>query len=149
MENTVSKFDLSFNIVKAEDTFAVAMEYSTALFQAESVERMLTHYEKLLQVLAENPEQKLKAVEMATMEERKQILEVFNHTTAAYPKQTIVELFEEQVTVYGEKTAVVFGAEELTYAELNEKANVIANKLREQGVKPNDFVAIVANEVWK
>ncbi|MGN1223705.1 MAG: amino acid adenylation domain-containing protein, partial [Ruminococcus sp.] len=144
LESTVSKFDLSFNIVKTEDTFAVAMEYSTALFQKETVERMLEHYEKLLQILAEKPEQKLKAVEMITQDERKQILEKFNHTEAAYPKKTIVEIFEEQVAAYEEKTAVVFGEEYLTYAELNEKANVIAHKLREQGVKRNDFVAILA-----
>ena len=68
----------------------------------------------------------------------------FNNTNVKYPKEkTIVQLFEEEVENSPDKVAVVFKNEQVTYGELNERANGLAVKLREMGVKPNDFVAMI------
>ena len=77
--------------------------------------------------------------------ERKQILEDFNNTDAEYPKgNTIHELFEEQVKKHGENIAVEFCEERLSYKDLNDKANALAFKLREEGAGPDSFVSIMA-----
>jgi len=77
--------------------------------------------------------------------EKTEIIEHFNRTACDYPKErTIVELFEAQVAKTPDKIATVFEGSALTYAQLNEKAELLAKKLRRMGVKPNDFVAILA-----
>lgn len=76
--------------------------------------------------------------------EKKMILEDFNHTTRDYERKTAVELFELQADQYPEKTAVLLGNEAITYGELNKRSNQLAYKLRELGIVPNDFVAILA-----
>jgi len=70
----------------------------------------------------------------------------FNNTTVEYPSEkTIVQLFEEQVSISPEKVAAVFEDRQITYGELNERANGIAIKLRASDVKPNDFVAVICD----
>lgn len=77
-------------------------------------------------------------------EEEKRILMDFNTTNVEYPKdKTIVELFEEKVKSTPNRKAVVFEGQELTFVQLNEKANQLARKLREAGVKPNDYVGMI------
>jgi len=72
-------------------------------------------------------------------------IEQFNQTACDYPKnRTIVELFEEQAARTPERIALTFETNNLTYAQLNEKANQLAAKLRRLGVQPNDFVAILS-----
>ena len=67
-------------------------------------------------------------------------------TETEYPRdKTVVELFEEQVAKTPDNIALVFEDEKLTYSELNARANSLAHKLREIGVKPDDFVAIIAD----
>lgn len=84
--------------------------------------------------------------EMITGEEKKLIIGDFNNTDSGYPlDKTVVDLFEEQVLKTPSNIAVVFEDEEITYSELNAKANQLARKLREIGVQPDDFVAMVTD----
>ena len=79
-----------------------------------------------------------------TEEERELVLHRFNDTAADYPRdKTVIDLFEEQVQRTPDNVAVVFEDTQLTYAELNAKANQLARKLRDLGVKPDDFVAML------
>ena len=143
---TVSKFDLTFNIAEYNGKFGIMLEYCTALFKQESAERLLVHFVEVLKTITTNAEQKIGDIEMATEEERSIIQNDFNATETEYPKdKTIVELFEEQVKKMPDNTAIVFEDRRLTYAEFNAKANVLAHKLRGIGVKPDDFVAIIAD----
>ncbi|MCR3761950.1 AMP-binding protein, partial [Clostridium felsineum] len=95
--------------------------------------------------ISKNEDVKVSDIEVITEDERELILNTFNDTKTDYPKdKTLVELFEEQVKKTPDNTAVVFEDKQLTYAELNRKVNQVARKLRELNVKPNDFVAIIA-----
>lgn len=77
-------------------------------------------------------------------DEYEQVVYNFNDTAVDYPSdKTVVELFEEQVAKTPDKIAVIYEEQEMTYTELNEKANQLANKLRDLGVKPDDRVAIL------
>ena len=145
VDSTIAKFDMTFNVVEGESDFGVALEYCSDLFKEESAMRILSHYIEVLKQITTNTEKKLSEVEAVTEEEREQILGKFNDTAAEYPKnKTVVELFEEQVAKTPNNVAVVYEGTELTYAELNAKANQLGRKLRECGVKPDDFVAIMA-----
>ncbi|MEF7638808.1 AMP-binding protein, partial [Bacillus thuringiensis] len=78
-------------------------------------------------------------------EEKALIIGEFNDTYHAYPRdKTVAELFEEQVEKTPNQIAVTFEDKEITYRELNQKANVLAYKLRSLGIQPNDYVAIMA-----
>ncbi|MEE1282891.1 MAG: amino acid adenylation domain-containing protein, partial [Acutalibacteraceae bacterium] len=85
-------------------------------------------------------------IEMITDEEKDLICNSFNDVNSEFPKdKTVAELFEEQVEKNTDNIAVVYEEEKLTYGELNSRANSLAYKLRELGVKPDDFVAVVAD----
>ena len=146
IESTISKFDMTFNISEEDNKYIVGFEYCTDLYKAETAERIVKHFEKVLKTVTENAEQKLGNIEMVTDEEKHLILNDFNATETEYPRdKTVVELFEEQVKKTPDNTALVFEGKELTYAELNARANSLAHKLREFEVKPDDFVAIIAD----
>ncbi|MCR3761893.1 amino acid adenylation domain-containing protein, partial [Clostridium felsineum] len=144
-KSKIAKFDLTFNIYETDNEVVIGLEYCSDLFKEESAERILEHYERILDQITENVEIKISEIEAVTAEERNLILNTFNDTKVEYPKdKTVVDLFEEQVEKTPDNTALVFEDKQLTYTELNRKVNQLARKLRELGVKPDDFVAIMA-----
>ncbi|MCR5730053.1 MAG: amino acid adenylation domain-containing protein, partial [Ruminococcus sp.] len=146
IESTIAKFDMTFNMSEYEGKFVLGFEYCTDLFKTETAERIVKHFEEVLKAITSNIEQKLGEIEMVTSEEKSLILNDFNATETEYPRdKTVVELFEEQVKKTPGNIALVFEDQKLTYAELNARANSLAHKLRELGVKPDDFVAIIAD----
>ena len=119
--------------------------YNPNHYVMDEIQSILARIQTVLLSARANPEGAVSAIETITEPEKVQILGEFNETTSDYPRdKTVVDLLEEQVRKFPEKTAVVFGDEQLTYAVLNQKANQLAGKLRELGVKPDDFVAIMA-----
>ncbi len=134
LETVTAKFDLSLNVEEQGAELAFGLEYSTVLYQRESVERLAMHLLRVLHAVAVNPQLKLAEIEMITPEEKVQIIEEFNATSAPYPSEkTIHELFAEQVKRTPEQTALVFGNVQLTYLELEEKAGRLAQTLRRLG----------------
>ncbi|MBQ6160298.1 MAG: AMP-binding protein [Oscillospiraceae bacterium] len=140
----MAKFDLTFNVLIQEDKYSVELEYCTAIFEKESAELLIQHLEAILEAIAREPERKLGELSTAVGSERERVLKEFNATDWAYEEKTITELFEEQVRKTPDNKAVMFGETELSYQQLNERANAVACRLRELGVGPDDFVAILA-----
>ncbi|MCK4261178.1 MAG: amino acid adenylation domain-containing protein, partial [Halanaerobiales bacterium] len=142
-ENRTSKFDLSIFAIEADEKLLFDIEYSTKLFKRETIERMTLHLTKILEIVV-NTQIKLSEIDILTEKERDQILYDFNKTEANYPKdKTLCEFFEEQVVKASDDIAVVFEKENLTYKELNAKANQLARVLRQKGIKPDRIVAIM------
>ncbi|MBW9155187.1 non-ribosomal peptide synthase/polyketide synthase [Clostridium tagluense] len=142
--NKISKFDLTLNVLENSRTLEFNLEYCTKIFNKETIERLSKHYIKILDDITNNTEIKLSEIEIVTEEEKNQILYDFNDTKVDYPKdKTIQELFEEQVDKTPNNIAVIFEGEELTYKELNEKANSLARILRNKGVKADSIVGIM------
>ncbi|MDP4146802.1 MAG: amino acid adenylation domain-containing protein [Bacillota bacterium] len=140
----MSKFDITLTAVEVGEEISLNLEYCTKLFKRESIERIRDHFINILKEIAENPEKKISEIEMLTEEEKRKILVEFNDTKAEYPKnKTIYELFEEQVEKTPGKIAVVYEEKELSYRELNERANQLARLLREKGVVPDKIVGIM------
>lgn len=143
VDSGTSKFDLTFSLEETADGLAGWIEYSTELFRPESVARMLGHYQTLLEAVVKNPDQTIASLPLITTAERTQMLESWNATRTDYPKDRCVhELFEDQVARAPDNIAVVCGEHQLTYAELNERANQLAHYLRRCGVERGARVGI-------
>jgi amino acid adenylation domain-containing protein len=143
VDTGTSKFDLSLVVRERDDGLETIFEYSTDLFDAPTIERMLGHYQRLLEGIVANPDENISRLPLLSENERKQILVEWNDTTAAYPKDKCLhELFEAQVERTPEAVAVVFGENSLTYGELNKRANQLARHLKGLGVGANSLVGI-------
>jgi len=144
-ESNISKFDITLSIADMESGYTTYFEYCTDLFKSETIELMAKHYVNLIENILKNPQNKLDELSMLDKAEEEQILREFNDTYVEYSKdRTVSQLFEEQVEKTPDNIAVVFENNQLTYAELNSKANSLAVKLRAvYGVGPDNFVAMV------
>lgn len=142
--NGHSKMDLTLFFEETPTGLKAAAEYSTELFDAERIERLLEHFETLLQAVTRAPDEPAETLPLMTARERHQVLVEFNRTDTAYELDTPVQqLFEEQVRLNPDRTATVDDQQTLTFAELNARANALAWTLREDhGVGPGTLVAI-------
>ncbi|MBI5032176.1 MAG: amino acid adenylation domain-containing protein [Chloroflexi bacterium] len=138
-------FDLTFSISEVADGLDIAVEYTTDLFNADTITRMLGHYRTLLENIVANPGLPISDYALLTPAEQHQLLGKWNATTADYPRDVCVaQLFEAQVKRTPDRVAVVWNNERLTYRELNSRANRLARYLRNLGVAPETPVAICA-----
>lgn len=137
-----AKFNLSLEVVP--DRNLVNLEYRTDLFKDETASRLLNHYMNLLNYVSNHIDDKICDIDMLSQEEKNKILYDFNDTKMEYPRdKTIVDLFEEQVKLTPNATAVVFENKTLTYAELNEKSNKLAAELTNRGIGHKDVVGVL------
>ncbi|MGG0823585.1 amino acid adenylation domain-containing protein [Paenibacillus turicensis] len=144
IKRKVAKFDLSVLIECTSEGYEIDFEYCTDLFKQETIEYMARHYVMLLEEAVMHPEKKLKDLHMLDIEEQEKILVDFNATNVQYAQdQTLVSLFEKQVEKTAENIALKFEDKQMTYFQLNERANQLARTLRHLGVVPNDLVALV------
>ncbi|KJH70638.1 non-ribosomal peptide synthetase [Aliterella atlantica] len=134
-------FDLTLVMAETAQGLAGTIEYSTDLFNASTIERMLRHFQVLLAAIATEPEQSVSHLPLLTSPEQQQLL-AWNNTEVVYPSECVCELFEQQVERTPDAVAVVFENQQLTYRELNAKANQLANYLQKLGVKPEVKVGI-------
>ncbi len=142
IENGTAKFDLLLSFGEQDGGLVGAIEYNTDLFDRATIERMRGHLQILLAAIASDPDQRIAGVSLSSADERRQILEVWNATGADYPAGTIHQLFEQQVERTPDQVAVICADAQLTYAELNWRANQVAWFLRSVGVHPEAPVAI-------
>lgn len=142
-ESGTSKFDLTVMLTDDQDEISLEVEYSTDLFDDVRIMRMAGHYQTLLEGIVTDPDRKLSELPILTNSERHQLLVEWNQTQRDYPRNKCVhELFEEQVERMPEAVAVVFENEQLTYRELNMRANQLAHHLRKLSVGPDTLVGI-------
>lgn len=136
-------FDLVMGVEESSEGMRVLLEYSTALFDASAVVRMLEHFQQLLEAVKADPNQRIESLKMLGEAERHKILVEWNNTRADYPEHVCAhELIEAQAGQTPDATAVVFGDERLSYSELNHRANQLASRLRRAGVTPDSRVGL-------
>ena len=145
-ESKTSKFDLSLFVseetdVKADGLVCTA-EYNTDLFDEATIVRLLGHYHRILETALAHPEQRVSELPLLTEGQREQLVVEWNETSAEVPIGTIDDLFEAQVARTPNAVAVKFGDQQLTFEELNSRANQLAHRLRRLGVEPEVRVAI-------
>ncbi len=143
-ENKISKFDLSFNALDKESVLEFSIDYCTDLFKKETILRLIDHYVRVLEIIADNQEIKIDEIELPSYEEKNQILYEFNDTRADFPSNKMInELFEEKAEKNPDNIAVVFEDTQLTYKELNDKANQLARLIRDKGVEGDSIVGLI------
>lgn len=138
-----SKMDLTCMITESEHEINVSFEYSTKLYQKETMERMLKHYVNLIATIPDQIDARLNEIDMLSEEEKERLLNDC-HKTEDYPREkTVSLLFEEQTQKTPNNIALVFEKEKRTYAELSANVNRIARYLRKRGIRPNSIVPIL------
>ncbi|MDM8520388.1 amino acid adenylation domain-containing protein [Anaerolineales bacterium HSG6] len=155
VENRTSKFDLTLTIVENDQQLYGTFEYNYDLFASETIKRMVGHFEILLTGIVTNPNQSITDLPLLTEMERYQLLVEWNDTNSEYPHDKCIhQLFEEQVERTYDNIAIVYPQStigngqfdvELTYRELNQRANQLAHHLQTVGVKPGVCVGICLN----
>jgi amino acid adenylation domain-containing protein len=138
-----AKFDLTLNLEEGGDGLEGMIEFNTDLFDRATVHRMVGHLEQILEVVAEHPHSHLSKVALLSEHERHLVLTEWNHQPQHYDYiDTIQHRFEQSVVAYPDSIAVCLGEAQLTYTQLNQRANQLAHYLRDQGVTPNQLVGI-------
>ncbi|MCX2829791.1 amino acid adenylation domain-containing protein [Bacillus sp. DHT2] len=139
----VAKFDLTVGMEETEEGLQVAFEYNTDLFNALTIQRMAKHFENWLSEVMDSPQKSIGSLKLMSRGEEKQLLKEWNDTRVEYPTEYIIqELFEQQVAQTPEAVALVYKNHQLTYKELNERANQLAHSLQKKGVGPETMVGI-------
>jgi amino acid adenylation domain-containing protein len=142
-ESGTAKFDLVLNLTGTSDGVFGSLEYNTDLFEAATAERMVKHFSLLLESVVAAPEKRFSALSFLDEAERHQLLKEWNDTATVYDDQKCLhELFEAQTGRTPDHIAVIFEQQQLTYRELNERANGLAHYLRTLGAGPDVPVAI-------
>ena len=136
------KFDISLKIDSGNGLIEPALLYRSDVFKRSTIERMSRHLTHLLEQMAGDAEGSVAQLEMMDAEERAQVLRLTAGTSTAYPQVAVQELFGEQVAIRPDAEAVVFGSERLTYRQLDQRSNQIAQFLVGEGLCPQDRVGI-------
>ncbi|WP_262284299.1 non-ribosomal peptide synthetase/type I polyketide synthase [Micromonospora sp. MA102] len=146
VEPGIAQQDLALYAYEVDEGLRFRLEYNTALYDAETAERMMGHLETLLAAAVADPGVRLADLAVLTPAERDRVA-AWNDTATepgwAVPgRPTLVELIAHQVATRPDRPAVTFGSTTLRYAELNARANRLAHRLRRAGVGPDVTVAI-------
>ncbi len=145
VHNGTSKFDLGLFVVEKPDGLHCMVEYSTDLFDSQTIDRFIGHFEVLLESISANPDQAIGDLPILTPAERQQVVVDWNRTEVEYPRtRSLHQFIEEQAEKTPDAPALVFESKQLTYRELNARANQLAHYLRKQGVGPEVLVGICA-----
>ncbi|MEH2349577.1 MAG: amino acid adenylation domain-containing protein [Nostoc sp.] len=138
-----TNYPLTLGVVPNSGLLNLSISYDIRRFDSDTISRMLGHLKTLLEEFIANPERKLRELPMLTAKESEQILQEWNNTKAEYSQDKCIhELFEAQVEKTPHAVAVVFEDQQLTYQELNTKANQLAHQLQSLGVKPEVLVGL-------
>jgi natural product biosynthesis luciferase-like monooxygenase protein/amino acid adenylation domain-containing protein/HAD superfamily phosphatase (TIGR01681 family) len=143
VDTAAAMFDLTLSLSESDQQIVGSLEYNTDLFSSQRIARILAHFQTLLEGIVANPDQQLAELPLLTAAERQQILGEWNATQVPYPTDVCLhQLFEAQVARIPAAVALVFEDQQLTYAELNRRANQLAHYLRSLGIGPDVRVGI-------
>lgn len=140
----IQRFKLKLNCVRAGESLWAEIEYDGRAYERANVERIAGYYQQLLSSASAKPEAQLGRLQLLTEHQRQQLISEWNLTTADYPRDRCIhQLFEAQVERTPDAPAIVSADQQITYRELNERANQLANHLRQIGVGPSAVVGLL------
>ncbi|MEC3980480.1 non-ribosomal peptide synthetase [Amycolatopsis sp. H20-H5] len=129
VERAASKFEIMLYVAETDDEFEFEVEFNTDLFTPETAERLVRHYARLLESLADGLDLAVSEVSFLPDDERTRILDVWNATAEDYPYATVVDMFEAQARRTPDAVATEFDGTALTYRELDLLTNQIARSI--------------------
>ncbi|KQU89319.1 non-ribosomal peptide synthetase [Variovorax sp. Root318D1] len=143
LEERAAPFELTLETIEREDGGIRAnFRYAAELFEPETIERMAGHYKRVLEALVGQPASKLGELDLLGDAERARIAQWGVNTHRRGEAQCVHRLIEQQAAECPNATALIFGAEVLSYGELDRRANQLAHRLIEEGVRPEVKVGV-------
>jgi amino acid adenylation domain-containing protein len=154
VSNHSSKFDLNIIVIPrpeqlmgvghdaAAEQIIIIWEYNTDLFRSDTMTQMVQHYQNLLRAFIANPDLPIDEVSLLRADEQQKLLVAWNQTARDYPAAAVPTLFNRQAQQTPQATALKMGDRQMSYAELNERANQLAVHLHTLGVQPESRVGI-------
>src|SRR5581483_4217290 len=125
------------------DGLRAGLTYNADLFRPATIARMLGHYQMMLEGMTAHPDQHLSQLQLLSPQEERQLLVAWNDTRVEFPADECIHTqFEAQVQRTPDSVALAFEQEQLTYSELNLRANQLAHFLRKRGIGPDSRVAL-------
>ncbi|MCP5050286.1 MAG: AMP-binding protein, partial [bacterium] len=140
-----AKFDLALTAVDKGSRLVFSLEYCTKLFKPGTIERIIGYFKTIIDALSTRPDREIAAVEIITSEEKHRILHELNDTRTDYlHDKTLHQLFEEQAEQTPHHTAVVFEDRQLTYKQLNRRANRLSHRLKvDNQIRGNELTGVI------
>ncbi|WP_418904163.1 amino acid adenylation domain-containing protein [Moorena producens] len=143
VERTTAKFDLILSMREASQGLQGVWEYNSDLFTSKTIQRLHHHFQTLLKGIVANPDQLISELPLLTEAEQQQLLAQWSQAHRDYPgDSSIHHLFEQQVERTPDAVALVFGEQQVSYRELDRRANQLAHYLQSQGVGPETLVGL-------
>lgn len=136
-------YDLFLQLIEMENSFSGSIEYSTDLFERETIERMARHFATLLDSIAANPDAPILDLPLMGADESNMLLEDWNRTDMEYAREfQLQQVVEQQASATPDAVAVVHGDEQLTYEQLDKRANQLAHLLTSNAIGKGDLIGI-------
>ncbi|HYP27952.1 MAG TPA: amino acid adenylation domain-containing protein, partial [Blastocatellia bacterium] len=143
VESGTVKVDLQLMLREVEGRLEGALYYATDLYESATAQRILGHLEVLLKSIAANPDRAIRELPLMSEAERDQLLKGWSNTETAYREAIFVhQMFQRQAELNPDAVALVFDDRQMSYGDLNRKANRLAHFLRGEGVGPESIVAV-------
>ena len=127
-----------------KDKLEVEVIYKEGFIDQETASGIAKHFFKILNYILLHPQKKVSDISLLTTQEEQLLLDGFNNTKVDYPKkETIISLFEKQVSATPDRTALMLDSQRVSYRELNAYSNAIANRIRAKVPKGNHNIGIL------
>ena len=142
-QSRTTLFDLTLDTYEQAGELRAALTYASDLFEAPTIERLAGHWQALLQAMVDTPQQRIAELPMFGADERQAIVRDWNKAVVDYPvERCLHQLIAERARTAPAAVAVTCGTQQLTYAELNGRANALAHTLIARGVGPDVLVGL-------
>jgi len=143
-ENPISQFDLTLSLAETAQGLIGRLEYSTDLFDQSTIVRIIGHFQTLLEGIIANPDISISQIPLITKPECQQLIQDWSNSQCnlALPSNTINQLFESQVEKKPDSIAAIFNDQQLSYQQLNQRSNEVADYLKKIGLRPGVLVGI-------
>ncbi len=143
IESHIARFDLILTTAETAHGLRATFEYNTDLFEESTISRMAEHWQGLIADILANPARPITQLNLLSQREQTQVLNAWSNGGPALPEPLCLhQLFESQVEVTPDAIAVVYLDGQVTYRELNQRANQLAHYLQKLGVRPGVLVGI-------
>ena len=145
-----AKRDLTLAVTEVSEACVRRLSYNTDLFDAATIERMLRHYQCILDAALAHPDSRISELPVLTRKSGTGSLVEWNATDVGYPRELCcIELFERRQSGRRTRWRACSRAEQITYRELNERANQVARLLRRRGVGPVSVSGFLSSDRWR
>ena len=139
-----SIFDFSMELIEQNNKVSGYIQFATALLKKSTIEDLKEAYLKLINTMLSDYQAVIDNIGVLHKDKRQRILDEFNKTDSNYKQnKTAIQIFKETVQRMGERTALLYKEENISYRQLDERSNKIARLIREKGCRRNEYVAVL------